>query len=98
MALASDRSFASPVTKARSVALGIESASSIRRWKGRPGPPASVQSAWSRSTAWYRSIFLTAPAGWSKRPQKRLGRVREAAQVFVQKTNDRYANPSGKSR
>ncbi len=41
------------------------------------------------------SIFRSNPAGWRAASRKRLDKVRKAADGFVQRLNDRYANPSG---
>lgn len=58
----------------------------------------NVARAWARSTVWYRTLLLSQPAGWRRAFTKRLARIRETANVYVQKTNDRYANPSGKTK
>jgi len=57
----------------------------------------NLQNAFKRSTVHWRSIFHTSPGGWSRRNRKRLDRVIQASDDYVQTLNDKFTNPSGKS-
>jgi GTPase SAR1 family protein len=51
--------------------------------------------AFKRNTQPWRSIFSDNPAGWGRSARKRLARVLEDADNYVQTLNDRFTNPSG---
>lgn len=51
--------------------------------------------AFLKSTRWWRSILLRTPAGWGGFGKRTVANVRRAADLFVQRLNDRYTNPSG---
>lgn len=48
-----------------------------------------------KNSRWFRSIFRRHPAGWRDRTARSLAQVSEDSQLYVQKLNDLYANPSG---
>jgi hypothetical protein len=51
--------------------------------------------AFHKNSRWFRSIFRRHPAGWGDRTARSLAQVSEDSQLYVQKLNDLYANPSG---
>ena len=51
--------------------------------------------AFQKNSRWFRSIFRRHPAGWGERVAHSLARVTDDSQLYVQKLNDMYANPSG---
>ncbi|HHC73661.1 MAG TPA: dynamin family protein [Thiothrix sp.] len=55
----------------------------------------NLSAAFMKRTQFYRSVFGKNPAGWNKRMMQRLDGIRDAADRFVQKLNDRFTNPSG---
>jgi hypothetical protein len=59
------------------------------------GSRLDLAAAFRKSTGFLHSIFSRRPAGWSSRTRKRLHRVRQKSDTFVQKLNDSFANPSG---
>jgi len=65
-----------------------------RRLKDDQGP-GHLARAFFRNTRPTKSVFRSTPAGWGKASRKHIAKVREAADSFVQKLNDRYTNPSG---
>lgn len=77
-------------------------ARSVMRWlagQARDTHEAqSLQGGFLRSTRFWRSLFSREPAGWGRGAVKRLHKVIADTDRYVQKLNDRYANPSGKSR
>ncbi|HHH46304.1 MAG TPA: dynamin family protein [Thiotrichales bacterium] len=52
--------------------------------------------AFRRNTRFWRSIFETEPAGWTTWNRRRLRRIIDRADQFVQKLNDRFTDPSGR--
>jgi len=48
-----------------------------------------------KNSRWYRSLFKRRPAGWGRRTQRRLAKVLEDTNTYIQKLNDMYTNPSG---
>ena len=59
------------------------------------GNRLDLTTAFRKSTGFLHSIFAKNPAGWSSFVRKRLHRVRQKSDTFVQKLNDSFANPSG---
>ena len=51
--------------------------------------------AFLRNTKPWRSIFARTPVGWGRLARKRLKRVLEDTDTYVQTLNDRFTNPSG---
>ena len=58
----------------------------VRTWVAR---------AFDHSTRVWRTITTAAPAGWGRGPRRRLAEVAADADRFVQRLNDRFADPSG---
>lgn len=48
-----------------------------------------------KNSRWYRSILNRQPSGWSKRTQRRLSKVLEDTNAYIQNLNDMYTNPAG---
>lgn len=61
----------------------------------KPEAYGNLAPAFIKSTRFWRSIFQTSPAGWSKRTRSRLDSIRDATDRFVQHLNDRFTSPSG---
>jgi hypothetical protein len=59
------------------------------------GNRLDLTTAFKKSTGFLHSVFSKNPAGWSSFTRKRLHRVRQKSDTFVQKLNDSFANPSG---
>jgi len=51
--------------------------------------------AFHRNTRPWRSVFSSAPAGWGRLARRRLHKVLEEADTYVQVLNDKFTNPSG---
>lgn len=77
-------------------------ARSVGKWLTTCGEDTFVRQgllgAFTKSTALWRSLFWQQPAGWGPGARKRLHRVLGEAERFVQRLNDTFANPSGKSK
>ncbi|MBF2760172.1 MAG: dynamin family protein [Ectothiorhodospiraceae bacterium AqS1] len=56
-----------------------------------------VARAFEHNTRAWRSIFVQSPAGWNRRARNRIADIVAQADRFVQKINDRFADPSGAS-
>jgi len=54
--------------------------------------------AFRKNTRPWRSIFSPDPVGWNWLSRKRLRKVHEDADRYVQSLNDRFTNPSGSTR
>lgn len=54
-----------------------------------------LPAAFRRSTQPWRSLFSKTPAGWGRGTRKRLHRIIENTDNYVQTLNDRFTNPSG---
>ena len=59
------------------------------------GIRGSLREAFRFNTRPWRSIFSRQPAGWGRRNRRRILRVLEDADRYVQDLNDRFTNPSG---
>ncbi len=57
-----------------------------------------LMNAFRRSTRIWRSIFTKRPAGWGRGTRKRLHRIIEKTDGYVQSLNDSFTNPSGETR
>lgn len=55
-------------------------------------------SAFSKSIAGYRPMFLSKPSGWSGLSKQILEEVKTEANDYIQVLNDRFTNPSGRSK
>lgn len=69
----------------------------LRKEQEKLGAKVNLVNAFAFNTKPWRSIFMTAPAGWGRRARKGLAGVLAATDVFVQQLNDTYTNPSGRS-
>lgn len=54
-----------------------------------------IRSAFVFNTSPWRSIFRKSPVGWNTRNHRRLQRVIDAANHYVQRLNDTFTDPSG---
>jgi GTPase SAR1 family protein len=54
-----------------------------------------LTNAFARNTRFWRSIYARSPAGWGGGARRRLHKVREDANLYIQTLNDRFTNPSG---
>ncbi|OQY48532.1 MAG: dynamin family protein [Desulfobacteraceae bacterium 4572_87] len=82
----------------------------VRRWAGKQATRKILAGideteghenyirAFNKNTRWWRSIFRRKPAGWSRRNTVRLAKLASDANGYVQKLNDVYANPAGKTQ
>ena len=52
--------------------------------------------AFLRNTRWRHSIFRPRPVGWHHFSRRLIERIRASADDYIQKLNDRFANPSGR--
>lgn len=81
--------------------FGVRSlaAKSLLRWvrkeSARPGHRIDLVQAFLRNTRFWRSIFARSPAGWGSSARRRLHKVRQDSNIYVQTLNDRFTNPSG---
>ena len=55
----------------------------------------NLLAAFARNTRFWRSIFARSPVGWSGGARRRLHKVRQDSNLYVQTLNDRFTNPSG---
>ena len=55
----------------------------------------SVRLGFLRNTRWWQPLARPFIVGWNKHASAKLVEIREAANIFVQKLNDEYTNPSG---
>jgi hypothetical protein len=60
-----------------------------------PDLQANYTRAFKKNSRWYRSLLKRKPAGWGRRAQRRLAKVLEDTNTYIQKLNDMYTNPSG---
>jgi hypothetical protein len=72
---------------ARSVAAQLQTAQG----------PGDIVRAFLKNTRAWMSIFRSTPVGWGRVGRKRVAKAHHAADRFIQKLNDRYADPSGAS-
>lgn len=71
--------------------------SQISKTLPRSDMPGNMITAFEKNTRFWRSVFHTSPHGWSRRVSRKLRKVAENSGLFVQKLNDSFANPSGRS-
>jgi len=60
-----------------------------------PDLRANYARAFKKNARWYRILLRRKPAGWGRRTRRRLAKVLEATNSYIQKLNDMYTNPSG---
>ena len=77
---------------------GVASKGAIKWLKGKAHNDierTGLIKAFAKNTRIWHSIFNQQPTGWGRRARKRLDRVVEDTDHYVQMLNDRFANPSG---
>jgi len=70
-------------------------ARSLAARAGKEGLPGDLTGAFARNTRCWRTIFARTPVGWGAGAKRRLHKVRQDADLYVQTLNDRFTNPSG---
>jgi len=60
-----------------------------------PDLQANYARAFQKNSRWYRSLLRRKPVGWGRRTKRRLAKVLEDTNTYIQKLNDMYTNPSG---
>ncbi len=76
----------------------------MARWVAKGLPEAegelelNLSAAFLKGTQPWRTILRRAPVGWSPRAAARLRAIRDTVAGHIQNLNDRYADPSVKSR
>ena len=55
----------------------------------------AIIKAFKKNTHFIHSLFRTQPLGWGAGTRKKLNKIREAADDFVQTLNDQFTDPSG---
>jgi hypothetical protein len=60
-----------------------------------PDLQANYTRAFKKNSRWYRSLLKRKPTGWGRGAQRRLAKVLEDTNTYIQKLNDMYTNPSG---
>lgn len=72
---------------------------SLARSLGKEAEAASLRgdlvTAFKRCTKPWRSIFSRVPSGWGRSTRKRLHRIIQETDSYVQSLNDRFTDPSG---
>ena len=56
-----------------------------------------LANALRHNTRFWRGMFSTKPRGWTSRNRKKLTHIVNASKSAIQKLNDQFANPSGKT-
>jgi len=69
--------------------------SSLAREDDSPGLHGNLVAAFRRATRPWRSIFSNNPVGWGRSTRKKLNKIVEETDGYVQSLNDRFTNPSG---
>ena len=71
----------------------------VAKWVARslPGEDQSgnIRNGFIYNTSWWRPLVRPFIAGWNKKARQKIIEIRESADIFVQKLNDEYTNPSG---
>lgn len=74
-------------------------ARSLNRWLRKQADTLDLRgnliNAFHHSTRFWRSIFSGKPAGWGRGSRKRIRKVIQDTDSYVQSLNDRFTNPSG---
>ena len=68
---------------------------SLRKEAATLGIRGDLMAAFQRNTKAWRTILAPNPAGWTGSARRRLTKIREDANSYVQTLNDRFTNPSG---
>jgi hypothetical protein len=58
---------------------------------------ANFTQACRKSSRWYRSLIFRQPSGWGRKTLMRLEKVLDDSNAYIQKLNNIYTNPSGKT-
>lgn len=73
----------------------------IAKWYARglaeDGYYGNLRAAFLKNTRWFKSLFFGRITGWNQKGKDKITELRDSADGFVQKLNDQYTNPSGKS-
>ncbi len=73
----------------------------MAKWYARglaeEGYYGNLRSAFLKNTRWHRSVLFGRLVGWNQKAADKISQLRDSADSFVQKLNDQYTNPSGKS-
>lgn len=69
----------------------------VRRMQLETQRPELIKS-FRKNTHFVHTLFRGSPVGWGRGSRKKLAKIREAADRFVQSLNDRYTDPSGSSK
>jgi len=56
---------------------------------------ANYERAFRKNTRWWRSVFSRQPSGWGKKTMRRLAKLVDKINHYIQRLNDEYTNPSG---
>lgn len=67
----------------------------IRKRQEKEGLQGGLIQAFERNTRSWRPIFAGSPIGWGSGAKRRLHRIMEDCDSYVQTLNDRFTNPSG---
>ena len=74
---------------------------SIAKWYARglaeDGYYGNLRAAFLKNTRWYKSLLFGRLTGWDQKAMAKISQLRDSADSFIQKLNDQYTNPSGKS-
>jgi GTPase SAR1 family protein len=79
----------------------------IRRWAAKrvikriiadindPDLHSNYIRTFEKNSRWYSTLFRRQPAGWGQRSSLGLEKILEDSNLYIQKLNDMYTNPSG---
>jgi hypothetical protein len=67
----------------------------IRKQQKKEGLHGDLVKAFGRNTRSWRPIFASSPVGWGSGARRRLHKITEDCDSYVQTLNDRFTNPSG---
>ena len=71
----------------------------VAKWVAKSLPDedlsGSIRLGFLRNTRWWQPLVRPFVVGWNKHARKKIAEIHEAADIFVQKLNDDYTNPSG---
>lgn len=73
--------------------------SKFSRWDAKRLEKTDTQiaNALRHNTRFWRGMFPSAPRGWSNRSRRKLTNIVNASKKAIQKLNDQFADPSGKT-
>ena len=73
----------------------------MAKWMARGLPEedleGNIKSGFLYNTRWYLPMFRKNISGWNQSGQDELVKIRDATDLFIQKLNDEYTNPSGRN-